>query len=144
MIWSDRTAPAGTPPSANGDRVAETQDGPLPLASDLQRRRLGLVVLAVAVLAVFLCAAAAPPPVRTPFVLVAASLLPGYPLVARFAVDLPTLVALDVVVSLALEAALAFVMVQASFWHPAGAALAVAAVGVPAVLLTVNSLAEPA
>ena len=122
--------------------MAETQDGPLPLASPTQRRQLGLVVLAVTVLAVALAAAGAPPAVRSPFVLVAAALLPGYGLVARIGVDLPTLVALDVVVSLAAETAVAFLMVETSFWHPAAAALGVALVCVPHALLTVNALTE--
>lgn len=120
--------------------MAQTSDGPLPAASMAQRRQLGIVVLVLTVLAVAVEAAAAPPAVRVPFLLAAGALLPGYALVARLAVDLPTLVALDVVVSLAVEAALSFVMVETSFWHPSGAGLAVALVAFPATLLTVNAL----
>src|SRR3954469_23181436 len=68
----------------------------LPLVTGLQRSRLGTAAAAAGVLAVLLVAGGAPAPLRAPVVLIAALLLPGFPLVARLRVDLPTLVAVDV------------------------------------------------
>lgn len=113
-------------------------------ASPLVRQRLGMALVAVTVLAVLLTAGDAPVAFRAPCALVAATLLPGYPLVARLPVDLPTLLALDVCVSLALEGALAFVLVETRFWHPMGLGLVLAAVAVTASLAVVMALWDQA
>lgn len=100
-------------------------------ASATVRARLATGVAAVGLLAVVLAAAGTPAPVRAPVVVLAALLLPGFPVVARMRVDLPTLLALDVVTSLALESVLATVTVKLDVWHPQvlGLVLAACAVG---------------
>lgn len=123
------------------DDAVPRSDGLAP-ASSRTRQRLGLALLAVTVLAVLLVAGGAPAEVRAPFVLLSATLLPGYPLVVRFPVDLPTLLALDLCVSLALEAALTFLLVQVDFWHPQALGLALAGVGVSATIVAVTALRD--
>ena len=100
-------------------------------ASPAVRVRLATAIAAVGLLAVVLVAAGTPAAVRAPFVVVAALLLPGFPVVARVRVDVPTLLALDVVTSLALESVLATVTVKLDVWHPQvlGLVLAACAVG---------------
>jgi uncharacterized membrane protein len=91
---------------------------------------MGTAIAGIGLLAVVLTAANTPAAVRAPIVLVAALLLPGFPLVARLRVDLPTLLAINVCTSLALEAGLAVLMVELRFWHPMGLGLALATFGV--------------
>jgi hypothetical protein len=101
---------------------------------------LGVILLVATVLAVLLGAGGAPVGMRGPAVLVVATLLPGYPLVVRLRVDLATLLALDVCVSLAIDAAGAFVMVQTRFWHPLTLALVLVGVGAGTTLVSVLHL----
>lgn len=115
----------------------------LPPVTDEVLRRVGQVLIAVAILAVVLSASAAPVPLRAPLVLVTATLLPGFPLVARLRVDLPTLLALSVCTSLAMDAGFALLMVEARFWHPQGLGLALAAFGVGATMTLLSSLTRP-
>jgi uncharacterized membrane protein len=112
----------------------------LPPVSSIVRSRLGTAIACVGLLAVLLTAAGAPAALRAPVVLVAALLLPGYPLVARLQVDLPTLLAIDVCTSLALEAGLAVVTVELRFWHPMALGLALAAFGVGGTFSALMSL----
>jgi hypothetical protein len=105
-----------------------------------QRSRLGTAFIAVGVLAVLLVASGVPAPVRAPVVLVAGLVLPGFPIVARLRVDLPTMLAIDVCTSLALEAGLALVMVETSTWHPMLLGLALAVFGVAGTLYTLTSV----
>lgn len=116
--------------------VRPTSADVLEPASSLLRSRLGTAVMAVGLAAAALVAAGAPAAVRAPFVLVAALLLPGYPVVARMRLDLPTMLAVDVCTSLALEALLALGMVEAGFWHPQALGLALAAFGVGGTVFT--------
>lgn len=104
--------------------------------------RLGWLVLVLGVLAVLLGAAAAPREVRGPAVLAAATLLPGYPLVARLPVDLASLLALQVCVSLALEAGGAFLLVQLRYWHPQGFGLTVVGLAVAGTLVVLRQLGQ--
>ena len=129
--------PTPEPPAAAPDDAAAA---PLPPATERERRLLGTLAVAAGVVAVVLTAGGAPPPLRTPFVLVAATLLPGYAVVARLRVDLPTLLALDVCASLALDTACAFLMVRSSFWHPQALGLALAGVGVGSALAVLSGL----
>ncbi len=112
----------------------------LPPITALQRSRLGTGVCLVGIVAVVLAASGAPPPVRAPFVLIAALLLPAYPLVARLQVDLPTLLAIDVAASLALEAGLALLTVELRMWHPQLLGLALACFGVGGTFVTLTSI----
>jgi hypothetical protein len=105
-------------------------------ASALLRSRLGSAIAGVGLLTVVLVAARAPAAVRSPFVLVAALLLPGYPIVARMRLDLPTLLAIDVCTSLSLEALLALGMVEARLWHPQVLGLVLAVFGIGGTLVT--------
>jgi hypothetical protein len=105
-------------------------------ASALLRSRLGTAVSVVGIVAVVLAAADAPAAVRAPFVLLAALLLPGYPIVARMRLDLPTMLAVDVCTSLSLEGLLALGMVEARFWHPQALGLGLAAFGVGGTFVT--------
>jgi hypothetical protein len=89
-------------------------------------------VATLGVLAVLLAAAGAPAPLRAPVVLLAALALPGFPVVARMPVDLPTLLALTVCTSLAIEAGCALLMVKTGVWHPQLLGLGLAAFGVGA------------
>lgn len=125
--------------------VAPHDDAPaqaLSPASIVQRRRLGMGVIALSVLTVLLVAAAAPLPLRVPLVVLSATLLPGYPVVNRLPVDLPTLLALQVCASLAIEAAVTFVLVEARFWHPLGAGVVLAGLAVGATLVSVGALRD--
>jgi hypothetical protein len=106
------------------------------------KARLGWGLIAVGVLAVLLVAAGAPPALRAPVVLVAATLLPGYPLVARLPLDLPSLLALDVCASLALEAGGALLLVSTRLWYPTALGLVLAVVGVGGTLICLSSLAR--
>ena len=99
-------------------------------ATAVVRARLGGALAGIALVAAVLVAADAPAAVRAPFVLVAALLLPGYPIVARMRLDLPTLLAIDVCTSLALEALLALGMVEARIWHPQALGLVLTVFGV--------------
>jgi hypothetical protein len=112
----------------------------LPPASPLVRMRLGVTLVVVAVLAVLLVAGGAPVAVRAPVMLLAATFLPGYALVVRLPVDLPTLLAIDACVSLAIDASLAFLMVQTRFWFPLGLGLGLAVAGVGGALVAVTAL----
>jgi hypothetical protein len=106
---------------------------------------IGWSLIAVGVLAVVLVAGGAPVPLRAPVVLVAATLLPGYPLVVRLPLDLPTLLALDVCASLAIEGGSALLLVTTRLWHPMGLGLVLAVVGVGGILVALASLpAAPA
>ncbi|MDX6266872.1 MAG: hypothetical protein QOD70_1612 [Frankiales bacterium] len=127
---SEGTAPTG--PSDAADV--------LPPVSSLVRSRLGTAIAGIGLLAVVLTAVNTPAAVRAPVVLVAALLLPGYPLVARLRVDLPTLLAINVCTCLALEAGLAVLTVELRFWHPMGLALALAAFGVGGTFSVLMSL----
>jgi hypothetical protein len=120
------------PPAAP---TAHEELGP---ASTRLRLQLSYAALALLVLAVVVVAADAPAPLRAPVVLLAGTLVVGWPLVARLPVTLPALMALDVCVSLALEAASAFALVQTRFWHPfaLGLVLSGAAAGGISVALT--------
>ena len=129
-------------PAPHDDAVPRSASDVLGPASSRTRQRLGLALIGVTVLAVLLAAGQAPGAVRVPCVLVAATLLPGYPIVVRLPVDLPTLLALDICTSLALEAALTFLLVQADFWHPQGLGLLLAVAGVSASMLAVTALRE--
>ena len=112
----------------------------LPLVTPEQRSRIGTAISALGLLAVLLAAAGAAPAVRAPVVLLAALLLPGYPLVARLKVDLPTLLAVDVCVSLALEAGMALLTVEARVWHPQLLGLALACFGVGGTFVTLTAV----
>jgi hypothetical protein len=112
----------------------------LPLVTGLQRSRLGTAAAVAGVLAVLLVAGGAPAPVRAPVVLIAALLLPGFPLVARLRVDLPTLVAIDVCTSLAIDAGLALLSVKTGLWHPLALGLVLACFGVGGTLVTLTAL----
>ena len=112
----------------------------LPVVSAVVRSRLGLGACLIGMLAVVLVAAGAPPPVRAPFVLVAALLLPGFPVVARMRLDLPTLIAADVCTSLALDGGLALLTVQTHLWHPQAVGLALACFGVGGSLVTLTAI----
>ena len=118
----------------------EPEPDVLPLVDPVVRSRLGTVVCVLGLIAVVLAAAGAPAAVRAPFVLLAALTLPGFPLVARLKVDLPTLLAIDVCVSLALEAGLALVMVEARIWHPQALGLLLAAFGVGGTFLALTQV----
>jgi hypothetical protein len=109
-------------------------------ASARLRLQLAYAVLALTVVTAVLVAGEAPAAVRAPFVLAAATLVPGFPLVARLPVPLPALLALDVCVSTAVEAALAFALVQVQLWYPLalGLGLGVAAAG--GTLVTIGAL----
>lgn len=104
------------------------------------RYRLGLAVLAVTVLAVLLAAGGAPLALRGPVLLLAGTVVPGYALVVRLPVDAPTLLALDVCASLAIETAGAFALVQARYWHPLGFGLVLAVVSGGLALVAVQQL----
>jgi hypothetical protein len=104
----------------------------------LQRSRLGTGVAVLGILAVLLVAGDAPAAVRAPVVLLAALLLPGYPIVARMQVDLPTLVAAAVCTSLALDAGLALLSVELRIWHPQALGLALACFGVGGTFVTLT------
>lgn len=110
------------------------------VATDGDRRLLGLLLIALALVGVVLTAADAPPQLRAPLVLVVGSLLPGYPLVVRLPVSVPVLLALDVCASLAVETATAFVLVEADAWHPRAAGLVLTGVAVGAALVVVQDL----
>lgn len=112
----------------------------LPVLTGLQRSRLGTGIAVVGVLAVLLVAGRAPAPVRAPVVLLALLLLPGFPVVARLRVDLPTLIAVDVCTSLAIDGALALVCVEAGLWHPLAMGLVVAFFGVGGTFVTLTAL----
>jgi hypothetical protein len=127
--------PRRSPPAAEQEQVDV-----LPVATSLQRSRLGTLIAAVGILAVLLAAAEAPPAVRAPVVLVAALLLPGYPFVARLRVDLPTLVAASVCTSLAIDAGVALLSVELRVWHPQTMGLALAALGVGGTFVTLTNL----
>ncbi|MCU1603177.1 MAG: hypothetical protein JWO22_3886, partial [Frankiales bacterium] len=105
-----------------------------------QRSRLGTGICVLGLVAVVLAASGAPPAVRAPFVLLAAMLLPAYPLVARLKVDLPTLLAIDVAASLALEAGLALLTVELRAWHPQLLGLALACFSVGGTFVTLTSV----
>jgi hypothetical protein len=123
---------------ARAPQLAE--DAVLPDITSLQRSRLGIAIIAVGVLAVLLVAAGVPAAVRAPVVLVAGLVLPGFPIIARLRVDLPTLLAIDVCTSLALEAGLALVMVKTGLWHPQLLGLVLAVFGVAGTLYTLTSV----
>jgi hypothetical protein len=110
----------------------------LPPITAVQRSRLGTGIAAVGILAVLLVAASAPSPVRAPVALLALLTLPGYPLVARLRVDLPTLIAADVCTSLALDAGLALLSVELRMWHPQLLALLLACFGVGGTFVTLT------
>lgn len=112
----------------------------LPPVTALQRSRLGTAVAALGILAVLLSAAAAAPAVRAPFVLLTMLLLPGFPFAARLRVDLPTLIAIDICASLALEGGLALVMVETGLWHPRVIGLALASFGVGGTFVTLTGI----
>ena len=135
MAAPHRDDAAPSPQPSEVDRTG----APRP-ASTRARLELGVVLLGITVVAVVLGAAGAPAGARGPAVLLAASLLPGYALVVKLPVSLPTLLALDVCVSLALEAAGAFLLVQTRFWHPLALGIAVAALGSGATLAAVVQL----
>lgn len=124
------------------DRHDDLNDRPAALgpASTTVRYHLGLGVLALIVLAVLLAAGGAPTALRAPVTLLAATVVPGYALVVRLPVDLPSLLALDVCVSLALETAGAFALVQTKLWYPLGFALTVAVVSGGLTLVAVQHL----
>lgn len=125
-------------PSPAGER--ETGEDVLPPVSDRQRTVLGTTVAAIGMLAVLLGAAQAAPAVRAPAVLLAALLLPGYPIVARLRLDLPTMIAADVCLSLALDAALALLTVWGKVWEPAVSALVLACFGVGGTLVSLTAI----
>lgn len=133
MAAPQRDLRAAAPPLAAEPDV-------LPPATGLQRSRLGTGIAALGVLAVLLVAGSAPPPVRAPVVLLAALLLPGFPLVARMRVDLPTLLAIDVCTSLAIDGALALLTVETGLWHPLALGLALACFGVGGTFMTLTAL----
>ncbi|MCU1594738.1 MAG: hypothetical protein JWO12_2130 [Frankiales bacterium] len=125
-----------------GERRPEppVQPDQLEPASAAFRYRLGLGVLAVTVLAVVLAAGGAPVALRAPVLLLAGTLVPGYALVVRLPVDAPTLLALDVCASLAVETAGAFVLVQVRYWHPMGLGLGLAVLSGGFALVAVQHL----
>ena len=127
-------------PTPEGATPPDPGAAPLAPATARERWLLGVAAVATAVVAVVLTAGGAPPAARTPFVLAGATLLPGYAVVARLRVDLPTLLALDVCASLALDTALSFLMVRTSFWHPQALGLLLAVTGVAAALGVMSSL----
>jgi hypothetical protein len=112
----------------------------LPPATGLQRSRLGTAIAATGVLAVLLVAGSAPAPVRAPVVLIAILLLPGFPLIGRLPVDLPTLIAIDVCTSLAIDGALALLTVETGLWHPLILGLVLACFGVGGTFVTLTAL----
>lgn len=119
-----------------GARPSSATSDALPPATTRSLSVLGTLAAAAGILAVLLVASDAPPAVRAPVVLVAALLLPGFPLVARLRADLPTVIAVDVCVSLALEAGAALLLVQAELFYPRALGLALAAFGVGGTLTT--------
>lgn len=128
-------AASPSPPPA-----APREEQVLPPLTGRQRSWLGTGIVAVGILAVVLVAADAAPEVRAPVVLVAAMLLPGFPLVGRFHLDLPTLLAVDVCVSLALDAGLALLTVETRTWHPQALGLGLACFGVGGTFVTLTAI----
>ncbi|MFN2539727.1 MAG: hypothetical protein ABR549_16465 [Mycobacteriales bacterium] len=126
--------------SPRAPRSAPEEPDVLPLVTPTQRSRLGTGVAAVGILAVILVAADAAPTVRAPVVLLAALLLPGYPFVARLRLDLPTLLAVDVCTSLAVEAGLVLLAVELRLWHPEVIGLALACFGVGGTFVTLTAI----
>jgi hypothetical protein len=112
----------------------------LPPVTAAQRSALGIGICVLGILAVVLVAAEASPQVRAPIVLLAALLLPGFPIVARMRLDLPTLIAVDVVTSLALDGGLALLTVETHLWHPRAMGLALACFGVGATFVTLTAI----
>lgn len=123
-----RPAPVSSPQPEEADV--------LPLVTGTVRSRLGTGIAALGIVAVVLVAADAPPSVRAPVVLLAALLLPGFPLVARLRLDLPTMLAVDVCISMALEAGLSLLAVETGAWHPQAFGLALACFGVGGTFVT--------
>jgi hypothetical protein len=105
-----------------------------------QRSGLGIAICVVGILAVVLVAAQAAAEVRAPVVLVTALLLPGFPIVARMRLDLPTLIAVDVVTSLALDGGLALLTVETHMWHPRAVGLVLACFGVGGTFVTLTAI----
>ena len=126
--------------SARDPRPSAAADGVLPVVSAAQRSGLGIMICAVGILAVVLVAAQAPPALRAPVVLVTALLLPGFPVVARMRMDLPTLIAVDVVTSLALDGALALITVETHLWHPKAVGLILACFGMGGTFVTLTAI----
>ena len=111
----------------------------LPPASAVLRERLGWAITAVGLVTAVLVAVEAPVALRAPFVLVAALLLPGFPVVARMQLDLPTMLAVDVCTSLSLEALLALGMVETRVWHPQVLGLVLTVFGIVGTLVTLTA-----
>jgi hypothetical protein len=120
--------------------VAASPDEVLPPLTGAQRSWIGAGIAGIGILAVVLVAAGAAPTVRAPVVLVAALLLPGFPLVARLRLDLPTLLAVDVCASLALDAGLALLTVETKTWHPQAVGLGLACFGVGGTFVTLTAI----
>lgn len=118
----------------------ERADGVLPMITPRQRSRLGTGIAALGVLAVLLVAAGAPVVVRAPVVLLAMLLLPGFPVVARLRLDLPTLVAADVCLSMAMDAGLALLTVELRAFHPMALGLGLACFGVGGTFVTLTAI----
>jgi len=127
------TSPGDLPAPAAAEDV-------LPPISASQRFWLGSGITALGMIAVLLGAGQAPAAVRAPAVLLAGLLLPGYPLVARLRLDLPTLIAADVCVSLALDGALALLTVELHAFNPGVASLVLACFGVGGTFATLTAI----